>query len=84
MGILKTKGIIIAENNMSDYDKMVTILTPNGKIGCAARGSRRPKSSLMAGTQFLCFGDYMIYQGASSYSINSCEIIEVFYNIRTD
>ena len=29
MGILKTKGIIISENNMSDYDKMVTILTPN-------------------------------------------------------
>lgn len=84
MGILKTKGIIIAENNMSDYDKMVTLLTPNGKIGCAARGSRRPKSSLMAGTQFLCFGDYMIYQGANSYSINSCEIIEVFYNIRID
>jgi len=69
---------------MNDYDKMVTILTPNGKIGCAAKGSRRPKSSLMAGTQFLCFGDYMIYQGASSYNLNSCEVIEVFYNIRTD
>ena len=84
MGILNTKGIIIAENNMSDYDKMVTILTPNGKIGCAAKGSRRPKSALMAGTQFLCFGDYMIYQGASSYNINSCDVVEVFYNIRTD
>ncbi len=84
MGILKTKGIVIAENNMSDYDKMVTILTPNGKIGCAAKGSRRPKSGLMAGTQFLCFGDYMIYQGASSYNLNSCEVIEVFYNVRID
>ena len=29
MGILKLKGIVIAENNMNDYDKMVTILTPN-------------------------------------------------------
>ena len=29
MGILKTKGIVIAEHNMNDYDKMVTILTPN-------------------------------------------------------
>lgn len=84
MGILKTKGIIIAENNMSDYDKMVTILTPSGKIGCAAKGSRRPKSGLMAATQFLCFGDYMVFQGANSYNINSCEVIEVFYNIRTD
>ena len=84
MGIFKTKGIIISEHNMSDYDKMVTLLTPNGKIGCAAKGARRPKSTLMAATQFLCFGDYLIYQGASSYSINSCELIEVFYNLRTD
>ncbi len=43
MGILKTKGIIIAESNMNDFDKMLTILTPNGKIGCAAKGARRPK-----------------------------------------
>lgn len=84
MGVFKTKGIIIAEHNMSDYDKMVTILTPNGKIGCAAKGARRPKSSLMAATQFLCFGDYLLYQGASSYHVNSCEVIEVFYNLRTD
>lgn len=84
MGIFKTKGIIIAEHNMSDYDKMVTILTPNGKIGCAAKGARRPKSNLMAATQFLSFGDYLLYQGASSYHINSCELIEVFYNLRID
>lgn len=84
MGIFKTKGIIIAEHNMSDYDKMVTILTPSGKIGCAAKGARRPKSNLMAATQFLCFGDYLLYQGASSYHINSCEVVEIFYNLRID
>lgn len=39
---------------------------------------------LMAGTQFLCFGDYLIYQGASSYNINSCEVNEIFYNLRID
>ena len=84
MGIIKTKGIIISESNMNDFDKMVTILTPNGKIGCAAKGARRPKSLLMAGTQFLCFGEYLIYQGNSSYSMNSCDIIEIFYNILID
>ena len=47
MGLIKVKGIVIAENNMSDFDKMVTILTPNGKIGCAAKGARRPKSQLL-------------------------------------
>lgn len=84
MGISKTKGIIIAENNMNDFDKMVTILTPNGKIGCAAKGARRPKSMLMAATQFLCFGDYVVFKGGDTYNINSCEVIEIFYNLRTD
>ena len=39
---------------------------------------------LMAATQYLCFGEYLIYQGASSYNINSCEVNEVFYNLRID
>lgn len=85
MGIIKTKGIILAQNNMGDYDKMCTLLTPDlGKIGCSAKGARKPKSTLMAGTQFLCFGDFLIYKGAGSYHINSCEPIEIFYNLRLD
>lgn len=79
------KGIIIAENNMGDFDKMLTMLTPGvGKISCVAKGARRPNSSLLAGTQFLCFGEYVMYRGKEHYTINSCESIEVFYNLRTD
>lgn len=85
MGIIKTKGIVLLESNMGDFDKMVSILTPDiGKIGCAAKGARKPKSPLLAGTQFLSFSDLVIFSGANSYNINSCEAIEVFYNIRKD
>lgn len=85
MGIIKTKGLVLFESNMGDFDKMVSILTPDlGKIGCAAKGARKPKSPLLAGTQFLSFSDLVIFSGANSYNINSCEAIEVFYNIRTD
>ena len=82
---IKVNGIIIAENNSNDFDKMLTMLTPNlGKIGCSARGARRTKSQLLAGTQFLCFGEYMLFKGSEHYTMNSCETIEMFYNIRTD
>ena len=82
---LKISGIVIAENNMGDFDKMLTILTPNlGKIGCSARGARRPKSLLLSGTQFLCFGEYMVFKSGDTYTINSVDTIELFYNIRTD
>ncbi len=85
MATVKVKGIILSENNMADYDKMLTILTPNfGKISCSAKGARRPKSALLAGTQLFCFGEYLLYQGTSTYHMNSCETIEMFYNLRTD
>lgn len=85
MATVKVKGIILSENNMGDYDKMLTILTPNfGKISCSAKGARRPKSALLAGTQLFCFGEYLLYQGTSTYHMNSCETIEMFYRLRTD
>ncbi|MCL2860300.1 MAG: DNA repair protein RecO [Oscillospiraceae bacterium] len=85
MGTIKTKGIVIQESISSDYDKMLTMLTPGlGKINVSAKGARRPKSMLLAGSQFLCFGEYILYKGSDIYSMNSCEVIEVFYNIRVD
>ena len=85
MGTIKTKGIILVEHNMGDFDKMLTMLTPGlGKISCAARGAKRFKSSLLVGSQFLCFGEYVLYKSATTYYINSCEPIEIFYNLRLD
>ena len=81
MANAKTKGIILAEHNLGDFDKMLTILTPGfGKISCVAKGARRPNSSLLAGTQLFCFGEYLMFKGTTTYHINSCETIEIFYN----
>ena len=55
-----------------------------GKISCVAKGARRPKSALLAGTQMFCFGEYLVYQASQTYHINSVEPIEVFYNLRID
>ena len=82
---LKVNGIIIAESNSGDSDKMLTMLTPNlGKISCTAKGARRTKSQLLSATQVFTFGEYMLFKGGDTYTINSCETIEMFYNLRTD
>lgn len=85
MANVKMNGIILAEHNLGDFDKMLTMLTPgSGKISCIAKGARRPKSTLLATTQMFCFGEYLMYKGTNTYHINSAEIIEVFYNLRED
>lgn len=85
MKTVKISGIVISENSLGDSDKMLTILTPNlGKISCVAKGAKRPKSMLMAGSQFLCFGEYILYKSQDIYTMNSSNPIELFYNIRTD
>jgi len=38
----------------------------------------------LAGSQLLCFGEYILYKGANAYNINSVDTIEIFYNIRID
>lgn len=85
MRSIKTSGIVIAENSLGDSDKILTILTPNlGKISCVAKGAKRPKSMLMAGSQLLCFGEYVLHKSNDMYNIQSCDPIEIFYQIRVD
>lgn len=85
MKTLKTTGIVIAENSLGDSDKILTLLTPNvGKITCVAKGAKRPKSMLLAGSQLLCFGEYVLRRSNDMYTIQSCDPIEIFYQIRVD
>lgn len=83
MSYIKTTGIIIKEVYTGEADKIVTIFTRNlGKIAGSAKGARRPRSRLIAGTQLFSYSDFVLFKGKEIYSINSCDVIESFYNIR--
>ena len=83
MSYVKTTGIVIKEVHTGEADKIVTIFTTNmGKITGSAKGARRPRSRLIAGTQLLCYSNFVLFKGKEMYSINSCDVIEPFYDIR--
>ena len=85
MSYLRTKGIVIKEINTGEADKIITIFSRSqGKISAHAKGARRPRSKLVACTQLLCYGDFVLFKGRNMFSINSCEVIEPFYEIRND
>ncbi len=84
MGIVKTQGLVIKEINVGEADKIITLFTRHkGKLQASARGARRPKSNLIAGTQFLCYSDFVLYKGKNMYRVSQSEVIESFFNIRS-
>jgi DNA repair protein RecO (recombination protein O) len=85
MGFLKTSGIVIKNVNTGESDKVVTLFSDtNGRIPVYARSSRRTRGNLTAACQFLCYSEFVLFEGRSMYSINSADIIEPFYEIGRD
>ncbi|MBQ7667842.1 MAG: DNA repair protein RecO [Clostridia bacterium] len=84
--LIKTKGVVLAETNYSETDKILTILTYNlGKISCIAKGARRIQSRFLASSQIFAFSDFLLFKGSGDiYYINSAELIESFYPLRND
>jgi DNA repair protein RecO (recombination protein O) len=85
MSYIKTKGIIIKEVKTGEADKIITVFTNGqGKISGCVKNARKSKNRLSAGTQLLCYCDFIMFKGKDIYTITSCEVIESFYEIRND
>jgi DNA repair protein RecO (recombination protein O) len=85
MSFLKTRGIVIKEVGVGEADKIITIFSRNrGRISALAKGGKRPKSKLSAGSQLMSYGEFVLYSGKDMYTVNSCEVLEPFFDIRND
>lgn len=85
MSYVKTRGMVVREVKVGDYDKILTVVTEElGKISVSARGVRRGGNRYSAGTQIFSYCDWVLYKGKNTYVLNSCEIINSFYEIRQD
>ena len=85
MSIEKVRGIVIKEIPVGESNKQIVVLTKeHGKMLLSAKGARNPKSKFLAGTQLFSYCNFYLYEGKGFKSINQIDIIENFYNIRTD
>lgn len=85
MAIEKVRGIVLKEMNKGETSKNLIVLAKGiGKIFMSAKGARKSKSPLMASSQIFSYCDFVAYENKNFYNINQAEIIDNFYNIRTD
>jgi len=78
-------GMILTASPMKEYDRRVEILTrERGRISAFAQGARKVGSALSACTLPFTFGEYMVYEGKSSYNVKSGMIQKFFGDIAGD
>jgi len=49
-----------------------------------ARGARKPRSKFMAASQIFTYSDFVLAQGRGFFSVAQADVIESFYDLRTD
>ncbi len=83
--LVSVKGMVIKCEPIGEYDRRVVILTlEKGKISCFAKGARKINNRFMASTNPFSFGDFKLYAGKNSYSLNEAVISNYFEEMRTD
>lgn len=81
----RVMGMVLSAATIGEYDKRIVLLTKErGRISAFARGARRPKSPLSASTEPFTFGEFFIYCGRDSYTIEQVEVKNFFPELRKD
>ena len=85
MPTLHTSALLLRHADYADYDRMVTLFSPEyGRIDAVARGCRRPKSPLVNAVEPFVSGEFQLYFRRERFTIEQCQIKESFYELRTD
>ncbi|MBO5109993.1 MAG: DNA repair protein RecO [Clostridia bacterium] len=82
---LSTRGLVIHETQIGEYDKILTVLTPDaGKISISGKGIKSLRSRHMAATQLFSYSHFQLRKRGNYYYIDDSDLIENFYAIRSD
>ena len=85
MASFTTPAIVIRRADYSDYDRMITLFSPElGRVEAIARGCRRPKSPLVNAVEPFTSGEFQLFSHRERNALEQCQISESYFELRSD
>lgn len=77
-------GAVIREQLLGENDKMLTILTPEGKVYAYAKGVKKISSKNSPACQLFVYSEFEFLEKNGRLTVKTAIPKELFYNVRSD
>lgn len=85
MTTIRTRAVVLRRTNYGEADRILQLLTPEGKRSVMARGVRREKSKLAGGIELFAITDVVISEGKGKLGIlTSARLVQFYRHILED
>lgn len=82
---IRTKAYVLRRTNFGEADRILNLITPQGKISAIARGVRKEKSRLAGGIEIFSLTDVNIHKGKGElFVVTSAKMLKYHGNIVAD
>lgn len=78
------KGIVLRAVDTKESDRILTLLTAQGKLPVVAKGARSRRSRVTACTQLLAYGELTLSESRGWQYLTEGSTIELFQGVRGD
>lgn len=66
---IRTLGYVLKRTNYGEADRILNLITPQGKISAMAKGVRKEKSKLAGGIEMFTLTDFNIHLGRGEFGV---------------
>lgn len=82
---IKTRAYVLRRTNYGEADRILNLITPNGKMSVIAKGARKEKSKLAGGIEMFSLVELNVHLGKSEFGIvTSAKMLKYYDKILTD
>lgn len=85
MTTARVRAIVLRRTNYGEADRILQLLTPEGRMSVMAKGARREKSKLAGGIELFAVSDVVISKGRGELGIlTSARLVQFYRHIIED